>query len=369
VKWFNNGNLISEKKDEWSDYSHFAPYTGNGPTQYLRSPPNGGFSDHLGSTALVTNGTMNRISEIRYNPWGSVRAVIGAAPADNAYTYTGQRHEAYINLLWYGSRWYDPLLGRLLSPDSIVPGLIGRNNPNAIDYKYSALVVDFNENQFLELLNQENRAFLENPGIWLSALPGNTQAFDRYAYAFNNPIRYVDPNGHNPIALALAFIGPVGWVVLGILTVGTVIYFAAGGPEAIANSLAPSIDSLSNLSFAGKAGGANQAAQHLSMLLGGASVAGFGSHPGMPDPDGRDKKHNVEGLRNTLKSIQSNMRNGETIEDFLTRENWTPTQIRDFTSALQDYINNVLPTDTQFYGIGQDLADDIINLASKIGIK
>jgi RHS repeat-associated protein len=66
------------------------------------------------------------------------------------YGFTGQYSDSYINLLWYGSRHYDPELGRFIQPDSIIPG------------------------------------------------PSNPQAYDRYSYVFNNPIRYNDPSGHAP---------------------------------------------------------------------------------------------------------------------------------------------------------------------------
>lgn len=114
-------------------------------------------------------------------------------------------------------------------------------------------------------------------------------------------------------------------------------------------------------------GGASQSAQHLAMLLGGA-VAGFGSHPGMPDPDGRDRKHNVEGLRNTLRDIQRNMRSGETIQDYLSRQGWGAEQIQDYMSAVNDYVKNVLSTDVEYYGVSQELADEVINLAASLGI-
>jgi hypothetical protein len=51
-------------------------------------------------------------------------------------------------LLWYGSRHYDPELGRFIKPDTIIPD------------------------------------------------PSNSQGWDRYSYALNNPIRYNDPTGH-----------------------------------------------------------------------------------------------------------------------------------------------------------------------------
>jgi hypothetical protein len=74
-------------------------------------------------------------------------------------------------LLWYGSRHYDPALGRFTSPDTIIPGA---NNP---------------------------------------------QAWDRYSYTFNNPVRYVDPDGHSPIPVILAAIALTGLALeaLGII--------------------------------------------------------------------------------------------------------------------------------------------------------
>jgi hypothetical protein len=49
---------------------------------------------------------------------------------------------------------------RFISPDSIVPTIREDNNPIAIGYlanaNYSALVVDYHENQFLNQLNQDN---------------------------------------------------------------------------------------------------------------------------------------------------------------------------------------------------------------------
>jgi RHS repeat-associated protein len=56
--------------------------------------------------------------------------------------------ESYINLYWYGSRWYDDYLNRWTSPDSIIPD------------------------------------------------PNNPQDFDRYAFVRNNPVNNIDPTGH-----------------------------------------------------------------------------------------------------------------------------------------------------------------------------
>ena len=104
-------------------------------------------SDHLGSTSLTLNANGNVISELRYKPWGEVRYQSGITPTQ--YQFTGQ----YSNvpdfcLMYYGARWYDPYLNRFAQADSIIPGA------------------------------------------------GNSQAWDRYAYALNNPARYNDPDGH-----------------------------------------------------------------------------------------------------------------------------------------------------------------------------
>ncbi len=53
-----------------------------------------------------------------------------------------------MDLIDYGARWYDPGLGRFLSPDTIIPD------------------------------------------------PTNPQSLNRYSYVYNNPLKYRDPSGH-----------------------------------------------------------------------------------------------------------------------------------------------------------------------------
>ena len=68
--------------------------------------------------------------------------------ADVAYKYTGQERDASTGLYFYVARFFDQMLGRFLSPDPLVP-------------------------HFLD-----------------------PQAFNRYAYGRNNPVRNTDPTGH-----------------------------------------------------------------------------------------------------------------------------------------------------------------------------
>jgi RHS repeat-associated protein len=65
------------------------------------------------------------------------------------HKFTDQREEAALGIYFFNARWFDPSLGRFISPDTIVPtGTQG------------------------------------------------TQAWDRYAFVNNNPVRYNDPTGH-----------------------------------------------------------------------------------------------------------------------------------------------------------------------------
>jgi len=134
---------------------------------------------------------------------------------------------------------------RWTSPDPIVPGVGEGGDSNAVGclgaLNYSPLTVAYHESQLLEQLNLENRTRLQDSTFRLPPVPTNTNAFDRYAYSLNNPIRYTDLTGHCPfcVAVALTFgaVTPVGWVVIGIATVATVAFVASGGPEAFGEAL------------------------------------------------------------------------------------------------------------------------------------
>jgi RHS repeat-associated protein len=104
-------------------------------------------ADHLGSTTVSYRSDGGETRYQSYKPWGELRGGGNSLPTDR--TYTGQRWDSYINLHWYGSRWYDDQLGRWVQPDWIVP----------------------------------------------EAAQG-VQAWDRYSYSNNSPLVYSDPSGH-----------------------------------------------------------------------------------------------------------------------------------------------------------------------------
>jgi RHS repeat-associated protein len=132
-------------------------YEGNALRRTGHASNNGVFyllQDHLKSSSAVINqnGTLNGTRQY-YFPFGGNRG--GAFSTLTTKRFTGQYHESSLpggeGLSYYNARWYDAKLGRFLSADGIVPG------------------------------------------------PANPQAFNRYTYVFNNPLKFVDPTGHDPV--------------------------------------------------------------------------------------------------------------------------------------------------------------------------
>ena len=104
--------------------------------------------DHQGSTTLTTNSSGGRQAELRYYPYGKTRYT-SPANTPTTFRFTGQRQQTNANeLYFYNARWYDPLVGRFMSADTIVPH------------------------------------------------PKQPQSLNRYTYVGNSPLRYVDPSGH-----------------------------------------------------------------------------------------------------------------------------------------------------------------------------
>lgn len=98
--------------------------------------------DSLSSTSLMTDSSGGSLGTIKFSPFGSART--GSVPTD--IQFTGQRLDA-TDLYYYGARYYDPSIGRFISPDPIVQD------------------------------------------------PANPQSLNRYSYVMNNPLKYVDPTG------------------------------------------------------------------------------------------------------------------------------------------------------------------------------
>ena len=79
----------------------------------------------------------DKLSELRFKAWGETRYSSGTTPTKRQFT--GQISDSYINLYWYGSRWYDDALGRFIQPDPIIPEPYNSLAYDRYQYVYSIL--------------------------------------------------------------------------------------------------------------------------------------------------------------------------------------------------------------------------------------
>jgi RHS repeat-associated protein len=105
-------------------------------------------TDTRGTPRATTNSHGQVISRVDTAPFGQTTNRIGAK---DEIGYAGHRTVGSTNLIDAGARDYDPQLGRMVSADTLIP--------NA----------------------------------------GESQGLNRYSYAYNNPVDYTDPTGHETI--------------------------------------------------------------------------------------------------------------------------------------------------------------------------
>ena len=118
-------------------------------------------TDHLGSPLMARDAQGNTLWQEDYSPWGER---LNAPPANRAdIGYTGHYEEADIGLAYAQARWYDPAVGRFLSPD-----------PVTMD-------------------------------------KGGDSHFNRYVYANSNPYLYLDPDGRDPATVAVVVLVVTHW--------------------------------------------------------------------------------------------------------------------------------------------------------------
>ncbi|BCA56802.1 hypothetical protein W02_39420 [Nitrospira sp. KM1] len=133
--------------------------------------------DHLGSSTVITDGAGAKVQSLAYYPYGGTRTNTSSStpPVDVPYKYTGKELDASTGLYDYGARLYDPVLGRFISADTIVPN------------------------------------------------PRDPQDLNRYTYAGNSPFMYTDPTGHFKLNIGKFFrraLGDVGTTLVGVAIQG-----------------------------------------------------------------------------------------------------------------------------------------------------
>ena len=72
--------------------------------------------DQLGSTTLVTDENANKVSQINYEPYGSIA---DSSTGKDIFRpkFTGKEYDSNSELYYFGARYYDGHLGRFLTPD------------------------------------------------------------------------------------------------------------------------------------------------------------------------------------------------------------------------------------------------------------
>jgi RHS repeat-associated protein len=110
-------------------------------------------TDHVGTTTALTDATANIVEHLAYDSFGN-----STGSARTRYGYNGRERDPDTRVLHYRAHFYDPQVGRFLGEDPI--GLVG--------------------------------------------------GFNLYEYAYDNPLRFVDPTGTQWREAALAGGGTLG---------------------------------------------------------------------------------------------------------------------------------------------------------------
>ena len=113
--------------------------------------------DHLGSTNVVTDQNGDVVEETSYLPFGEI-----LEGGESKFTFTGKEADS-TGIMYFGARYYSPFLRKFTQPDTVIQDVY------------------------------------------------DPQSLNRYSYARNNPVKYVDETGnwwHIPIGAAVgALIG------------------------------------------------------------------------------------------------------------------------------------------------------------------
>ena len=102
--------------------------------------------DHLGSSTVMPNASGLSVETSEYLPYGGNRHQSGTSVSD--YKFTNQELDTSTGFYNYDARLYDPVIGRFITPDTVIPDIY------------------------------------------------NPQDLNRYSYVRNNPLKYTDPTGH-----------------------------------------------------------------------------------------------------------------------------------------------------------------------------
>ena len=184
IYYFGNYEKIVDANGDVTEL-HYIPGGDGLATIFVTETPNGQSSssnyyythtDYLGSIVTLTDENANIVYEQNFDAWGRERnpanwtytANTGNRPSWLIRGYTGHEHLREFKLINMNGRLYDPMVGRMLSPDNYVQD------------------------------------------------PFSSQGYNRYSYVVNNPLKYTDPSGEFLNFVFSAVVGGMfNWVAHG----------------------------------------------------------------------------------------------------------------------------------------------------------
>jgi RHS repeat-associated protein len=144
-----NNNIMAEYT--WDYQGNPVTMTKGGVTYYYH------MNGHGDVTAL-TDANGNVVAQYQYDAWGNIISQTGTMASSNPYRYAGYRYDEETGLYYLMARYYDANIGRFITRDTF-------------------------------------HGFEDDP-----------QSLNLYTYTKNNPVMYVDPDGHNPIIAIIGLI-------------------------------------------------------------------------------------------------------------------------------------------------------------------
>jgi len=125
-------------------------------------------TDHLTGSNAATNSSGGMVQLLDYYPYGSMRIDWKSGSFDEQRKFTGHEFDRDTSLTYANARYYKQGIGRFLSQDPV----------------YLTIGV--------------------RDGAQSAALLSNPQGLNSYAYANNNPMKYIDPFGTEPVTFSIA---------------------------------------------------------------------------------------------------------------------------------------------------------------------